>query len=61
MTDYFKRVVKSLYGEDKYHELMIHAEILEAQETRATCDDPEYCESLDARIDALLAELNGET
>jgi hypothetical protein len=58
--NYFRRVVRSTFGPEKYFELRLMAELLELQETAASTDDPEYREKLEAQMEAIVAEMAGD-
>jgi hypothetical protein len=60
MSDYFRRVVRSTFGPEKYFELCMMAELLELQETAAATDDPEHREQLEAQMEAIVAEMAQE-
>lgn len=60
IDNYFRRVVRSTFGPEKYFELCLMAELLELQETAAATDDPEYREKLESRIEAIVAEMAGD-
>jgi hypothetical protein len=61
MSDaYFRRVVRSTFGSEKYFELVMMAELLELQETAAATDDPDYRERLEAQMEAIVAEMAGD-
>jgi hypothetical protein len=60
IDNYFRRVVRSAFGPEKYFDLCVMSELLELQETAAATDDPEYREKLESQIEAIVAEMAGE-
>ena len=60
MSEFFRRVVRSTFGAEKYFEMVMMAVLLELQEKAASTDDPEYREKLESQIESIVAEMKGE-